>query len=177
MRHEARDPAALSDQDLRALTGAALSAMLDHAERTLAFHGACDSNAELAEERHWRRVRARLLLERERRRGPLVQASGTLADKVRSCREAHFAEIDALTREGRHLAEAQRCARRRAARAKSPGERRTHRFEARLLAGQLVELNRSRRALRRRVASADHAVGAWESPEVSRQPVRLEAAE
>jgi hypothetical protein len=177
MRHEARDPGTLSDQDLRALTGAALSAMLDHAERAMAFHGACDSNAELAEERHWRRAHARLLLERERRRGPLLQAPGALTDKVRSCRLAHCAEIDALTREGRHLAEAQRCAGRRAARARSPGERRTHHFEARLLARQLVELNRSRRTLRRLVADADRAIGLSEPPNASSPISQLEAAE
>jgi hypothetical protein len=164
MRQWARDPGALSDQALRALTGAALSAMLDHVERTLAFHAACDSNAELADERHWRRVHARLLLERERRRGPLIQAPGALADKVHSCRQAHRGELDALTREGRNLAQAQRCARGRAERAKTPGERRAHCFDARSLADQLVRLNRSRRALRRLVADADRAIAAHADP-------------
>jgi hypothetical protein len=148
----------LTDQALRTLPDSVLARRLDQAARALRFHQACDSNGELDAERFWRRFHARLRLESERRRGPLLQAPGALADKVVSCRRTHQGTLDAVTREARQLAEAQRCACRRARRASLAHERRAHRRDAQSLAAQFARLNRSRRSLRRLVADADAAL-------------------
>jgi len=152
------DEASIADQALRALPDAALAALLAQAARALRFHQACDSNGELAAERFWRRAYARARLETVRRRGPLLQAPGAPAAKAASCRRAHEATLESLTRDARHLAQAQRHACHRARNALHETARRAHRFDALVMAGQLARLNRTRRDLRRLVAEADAAI-------------------
>lgn len=154
----------VEDRDLRALADAELGLRLDEAVRALRFHQACDCNGEMAAERFWRRTYARLRLEAERRRGPLLQAAGTLSAKVESCLESHEAALASLTREAQRLAEAQRAARRRARHAAAERERRAHCFDAQAMAGQLMRLNRSRRKLRTLIVEAEAALALAATP-------------
>lgn len=166
----------LIDRTLRALSDAALAGRLAQAARALRFHQACDCNGELAAERFWRRAYQRLRLETARRRGAPVQAPGALIEKVASCRRAHAGALATLTREAAVVAEAQRHACRRARGTPHASVRRSHRDDARLMAGALARLNRSRRELRRKIADADAALAAAGREEATAPPVP-EAAE
>ncbi|MCK6452455.1 MAG: hypothetical protein L6R19_16645 [Alphaproteobacteria bacterium] len=148
----------LTDEALRRWSDTELAARLDQAARALRFHQACECNGELPAERFWRRAYQRLRLETERRRGPLVQAPGTLTEKLAACRRAHAGMLSALTDEAVRLAEAQRHAGRRARGTQHAGARRLHLHDARLMAGELTRLNLSRRELRRKIADADAAL-------------------
>ncbi len=145
----------MDDVTLRALSDADLAAQLELAERGLRFTFGCDTNAMLGDERHFRQLTTRLALEQQRRQGPIVQAPGDLAAKVRGNRAGHATELHYLTGEAVNLAQAQRMAIRRAARARTPRDYRSHRQDARILAEQFRRLVAQRRALRRLIADAD----------------------